>query len=274
MPFSSTPPGCKYAEDKVTNFLRYRCNTIKRSYSTIGLPCETEKFKINKVLIVTKLTRLEFEKNRLRIPNISDEKCESILRNRGTDYDALYHYHQCHKSVESTVMKCLQENGIDIKIVNRLTINKDIIKWADMLMPIGGDGTFLLAADRSSPLFLEKNIKIPVVGVNSDPQRSEGRLMLPKQYTHNIEDAIKKILLGEFEWMHRSRIRITLVSPKKTLPQPIDLHEYNNECAVEHDDVFTKGPNYLNHMNGGRHATNIKRILPYLALNEVGILCL
>jgi len=69
-----------------------------------------------------------------------------------------------------------------------------------MIVPIGGDGTFLLAATRSTPYFssdqnqISEVKKIPVVGFNSDPTRSEGRLMLSKEYSYNIKDAIKKIL--------------------------------------------------------------------------------
>lgn len=61
-----------------------------------------------------------------------------------------------------------------------------------MLVPIGGDGTFLMAAGRASPLFPDLS-ETPVVGFNSDPDRSEGRLMLPKQYSHDPKEAIRKI---------------------------------------------------------------------------------
>lgn len=67
------------------------------------------------------------------------------------------------------------------------------MKWADLIVPVGGDGTFLLAAGRASPLFAQSQQKTPIVGFNSDPQRSEGRLMLPKHYTENTADAVTKI---------------------------------------------------------------------------------
>lgn len=59
--------------------------------------------------------------------------------------------------------------------------------WADVIMPTGGDGTFLLAAGKV------KDNKKPVIGFNSSPKDSEGHLCLPKKYTYNIEEAIQKL---------------------------------------------------------------------------------
>lgn len=58
-------------------------------------------------------------------------------------------------------------------------------------MPIGGDGTFLLAAGRASPI---GSIQKPIVGFNSDPVRSEGRLMLAKEYSFDPRKAVQKLL--------------------------------------------------------------------------------
>lgn len=77
-------------------------------------------------------------------------------------------------------------------------MNKELLSWADVIIPIGGDGTFLLAAGRANPLFSQIQHKIPVVGFNSDPKRSEGRLMLPKHYSSNPEDAVKQIKCVSF----------------------------------------------------------------------------
>jgi len=67
------------------------------------------------------------------------------------------------------------------------------MSWADVIVPVGGDGTFLLSAGRASPLFALSQQKTPIVGFNSDPLRSEGRLMLPKHYSDNPADAVSRI---------------------------------------------------------------------------------
>lgn len=56
-----------------------------------------------------------------------------------------------------------------------------------MVVPVGGDGTFLLAASK-----VLDNAK-PVIGFNSDPTRSEGFLCLPKKYSENVDEAVKRL---------------------------------------------------------------------------------
>uniref|UniRef100_A0A336M694 NAD kinase 2, mitochondrial n=1 Tax=Culicoides sonorensis TaxID=179676 RepID=A0A336M694_CULSO len=225
------------------------------------------KFRPRRALIVSKLTKYEFEQ--IRHPIMNEEELEKFLRNRGTDYEALLYYHNLHKNIEFEVAKGFKDQGVDVKVVNRLNICPDNhLKWGDIIVPVGGDGTFLLAAGRASPSFTERQ-HTPVVGFNSDPKRSEGRLMLPKQYTSNIPDAVKKILTGDFKWMNRSRIRITLLGNNANIPYPIDLHEYN-VGPVDHKDHFIDGPTILHKIDEAHHK-DTKRMLPYLALNEVFI---
>lgn len=226
---------------------------------------KTNKLRIKKALIVTKLTRYEFEK--IRASEMNAVELEDHIRQRGTDFDALMRYHHLHKTTEHKVIDAFRKQGVEVKIVNRLTINKDLLQWCDLLVPVGGDGTFLLAASRASPLFIEHSV--PIVGFNSDPLRSEGRLMLAKQYSADVNDAVKKLLTGEFSWMHRSRLRITLLGCNGHAPVPIDLHEYNT-APVEHKEVIISEPTLIDQINGnGNGKKKTKRILPYLALNEV-----
>jgi NAD+ kinase len=231
---------------------------------------KSNKLRIKKVLIVTKLTRLEFEK--MQHLGLNDAELEEKIKNRGTDYDALLYYHNLHKTVEQKVVECFRGLGVEVKVVNRLNINKELLQWTNLIVPVGGDGTFLLAASRATPFFIENSV--PIVGFNSDPQRSEGRLMLPKQYTSDVSDAVKKIISGDFDWMHRSRIRITLLKFNGDTPVPVDLHEFNPASPVEHKELIVSEPTLLDQINGGsydhsRKKRATKRMLPYLALNEV-----
>ncbi|XP_052862163.1 NAD kinase 2, mitochondrial [Anopheles cruzii] len=214
--------------------------------------------KLRRVVIVTKLTRLEFEK--IRDPDrLSDVRLEQKIRDRGTDYEALKYYHHLHKDVEEKVVRSFRHQGIEVKVVNRLTIGREVLRWADLIVPIGGDGTFLLAAGRASPFFLANGKKTPVVGFNSDPRRSEGRLMLPKQFSTEIDEAVRRIIADGFRWIQRSRIRTTLIGPAANeRPSPMDLHEYHSQ-PIENNDEMPPAEN------------GASRILPYLALNEVFI---
>lgn len=79
---------------------------------------------------------------------------------------------------------------IDLFIL-RVTLSTRQTEWADVVVPIGGDGTFLLTASRACPIFCNQK---PIVGFNSDPDRSEGRLMLSKRYSHEPNEAVRKLI--------------------------------------------------------------------------------
>lgn len=78
------------------------------------------------------------------------------------------------------------------------------MEWADLVLPIGGDGTFLLAAN------LIKDNQKPIIGINSDPSSSEGHLLLPPKFTDDIEGIFKYLRRGYYKKVMRTRIRITL----------------------------------------------------------------
>lgn len=91
---------------------------IKRSYS------DETKFKLTKALIVTKLSRLEFEQHRhAKLSQLELEKC---IRDRGTDYDAMLNYHKIHKDFERKVADSFNELGVEVKLVNRFLSHKNI----------------------------------------------------------------------------------------------------------------------------------------------------
>lgn len=175
----------------------------------------------------------------------------------------------------------------------RSCLSKDVMRWADVIVPIGGDGTFLLAAGRASPLFAQSHNKIPIVGFNSDPMRSEGRLMLPKYYSERPSEAVDRIkhvsnrppsssifffltnrnrppsvlLQGQFQWMHRSRIRTTFLSCNGIVPESTDLYRHTIS-KMEQEKILAE---HLSEPLARKYKAKMQRVLPYLALNEVFI---
>lgn len=75
------------------------------------------KFQFKKALIVTKLSRYEFEQH--KNPKLDLFQFEKMIRDRGTDYDLLLHYHRIHKDFEKRVADGFRDYGIDVKLVNR-----------------------------------------------------------------------------------------------------------------------------------------------------------
>lgn len=90
---------------------------VSRLYRTVVDDRSDRTFSFRKVLIVTKLSRYEFEQH--KNPKLSAVQLEKLLRDRGTDYDLWLHYHQIHKHFERRVANSFKEHGVDVKLVNR-----------------------------------------------------------------------------------------------------------------------------------------------------------
>eukprot|EP00057_Strongylocentrotus_purpuratus_P034434 XP_795192.3 PREDICTED: NAD kinase 2, mitochondrial [Strongylocentrotus purpuratus] len=214
---------------------------------------------LSNVLVVPKTTRYMFEKQRFGGVE-TEEQIRRRLLERGSDLDFLKDRHRVHSENTERCKNILQKLGLETRTVDRYHFNDAAVRWADLIVSMGGDGTFLLAASK----VLDQT---PVIGVNTDPEGSEGHLCLPNRYTFLFEDAMKRILSGNFRWMRRQRIRVT-VDGRMVNKDPIDLHElelsfpehYHTHSQQERRmhqglDCMVKGP----------------RVLPVRALNEIFI---
>ncbi|XP_045625914.1 NAD kinase 2, mitochondrial [Procambarus clarkii] len=236
----------------------------KRSYTAIP-PSHLESVSFNpkKVLILTKLSRYEFEKR--RHPELTERQLEKCLQARGSDYNIMLYHHYIHKGVENTVNSVFTAAGIETKTVYRFDYSEPNIEWADAIVTTGGDGTYLLAASK----ILDR--KKPLIGFNSDPTRSRGQLCLPRKFSVDVKEAVDKLLKGKFRWTFRSRIRVTLIGediykpPVELNKQQLRYHEYRYLDMEPHlrtirDDVPRCSETGM-----------ARRVLPVLALNEVFI---
>ncbi|XP_032483235.1 NAD kinase 2, mitochondrial isoform X5 [Phocoena sinus] len=104
----------------------------------------------------------------------------------------------------------------------------------------------------------------PVIGVNTDPERSEGHLCLPVRYTHSFPEALQKFYRGEFRWLWRQRIRLYLEGTGIN-PVPVDLHEQQLSLN-QHSRAFN-----IERIHDERFEASGPQLLPVRALNEVFI---
>ena len=77
-----------------------------------------------------------------------------------------------------------------------MNYTSEMINWADVIFTTGGDGTFLLGASKI------RNPNIPVIGINTDPTRSEGYLCIPKHFSFSLDHAIEMLLCGHFRFVN------------------------------------------------------------------------
>ncbi|XP_035766451.1 NAD kinase 2, mitochondrial [Neolamprologus brichardi] len=241
-------------------------NTLRPLHASLcsASPQPKAGFKPEKVAVVTKTTRYEFEQQRYRYAGVSEEDLKQLLAMKGSSYNGLLERHNIHTSNVEHIVKSLQREGITVQVVKRGEYNEDVVRWADSIISAGGDGTMLLVA---SKVFSKDK---PVVGVNTDPERSEGHLCLPVRYTRAFPEALEKLCRGEFRWLWRQRIRLHLEGTGIN-PNPVDLHE--QQLSLEqHNQAhrFTSMDN-LNR-TGTLHETFYKpSLLPVRSLNEIFI---
>ncbi|XP_051660752.1 NAD kinase 2, mitochondrial isoform X2 [Manacus candei] len=175
-------------------------------------------FRPSRVAVVVKTTRYEFEQQRYRYAGLSEEDLKQLLALKGSNYAGLLERHRIHTKNVEHVVDSLRNERIEVRLVKRREYNEETVRWADAVISAGGDGTMLLAASKVFDKFK------PVIGVNTDPERSEGHLCLPVRYTRSFPEALQKLYRGEFRWQWRQRIRLYLEGTGIN-PTPVDLHE-------------------------------------------------
>ncbi|XP_023134295.2 NAD kinase 2, mitochondrial isoform X1 [Amphiprion ocellaris] len=221
-------------------------------------------FRPEKVAVVTKTTRYEFEQQRYRYAGLSEEDLKQLLAMKGSSYSGLLERHNIHTNNVEHIVKSLRKEGIDVRVVKRGEYSEEVVRWANAIISAGGDGTMLLVA--SKVLSKDK----PVVGVNTDPERSEGHLCLPVRYTCAFPEALDKLCRGEFRWLWRQRIRLHLEGTGIN-PTPVDLHE--QQLSLEqHSQAHRITTMESQRRTGTLQESFIKpSLLPIRSLNEIFI---
>ncbi|XP_068952245.1 NAD kinase 2, mitochondrial isoform X6 [Petaurus breviceps papuanus] len=220
--------------------------------------CPAGGFRPSRVVVVAKTTRYEFEQQRYRYAELSEEDLKQLLALKGSSYNGLLERHHIHTRNVEHILDSLRNEGIEVRLVKRREYDEETVRWADAVIAAGGDGTMLLAASKVLDRFK------PVIGVNTDPERSEGHLCLPVRYTHSFPEALQKLYRGEFRWLWRQRIRLYLEGTGIN-PIPVDLHEQQLSL-----DQHSKALNSTR-IHDQRSEVSGPQLLPVRALNEVFI---
>ncbi|KAF7217640.1 NAD kinase 2, mitochondrial isoform X1 [Nothobranchius furzeri] len=260
------------AHRSLVNLLLFGNRTIScifalRSLRTVACGASsapTAGFKPDKVAVVTKTTRYEFEQQRYRYAGLSEEDLKQLLAMKGSSYSGLLERHNIHNNNVEHIVKSLQREGIQVRVVKRGEYNEEVVRWADAVISAGGDGTMLLVA--SKVLSKDK----PVVGVNTDPERSEGHLCLPVRYTRAFPEALEKLCRGEFRWLWRQRIRLHLEGTGIN-PTPVDLHD--QQLSLEQHNRAHRITTTDTHQRSGMLHQTVSEpcLLPVRSLNEIFI---
>ena len=111
-----------------TRALRPGLARLCRPCSTLG-HYDTSQFRPQKAVILTKVSRYEFEK--LRHDSLTEKQLEQELTARGSNYAAIRHHHNIHKSLEVSVVEALERAGLETRVVKRnQEYTDELVRWA------------------------------------------------------------------------------------------------------------------------------------------------
>ncbi|MDE0571163.1 MAG: NAD(+)/NADH kinase [Verrucomicrobiales bacterium] len=99
--------------------------------------------------------------------NSKDSNVSSYISGKAEAKEAFQESHQTQQNTIQTVKNTLSASGAEINMVYRSEITESVISSADLVISVGGDGTFL----ETSHYITDTT---PMLGVNSDPFRSVG----------------------------------------------------------------------------------------------------
>ncbi len=99
--------------------------------------------------------------------NSKDSNVSSYISGKAEAKEAFQQSHQTQQNTIQTVKNTLSSSGAEINMVYRSEITESVISSADLVISVGGDGTFLETSH-----YITDNT--PILGVNSDPVRSVG----------------------------------------------------------------------------------------------------
>lgn len=111
-----------------------------------------------------------------------------------------------HITVADKVIEAFQQAGMDVTVKQCFQLEDSDVEdpEIDLVLSLGGDGTFLKTASKI------KNRSLPILGVNTDPQRSVGCLCNRKVFFDKYEKDISKMMRyierENFEFFFRQRL--------------------------------------------------------------------
>ncbi|CAM9787192.1 unnamed protein product [Ectocarpus fasciculatus] len=146
-------------------------------------------------------------------------------------WERLKNRHDIHRECVASVERVLTRHKSEYALVGREELDRQHISKVDLVISVGGDGTVLSASH-----FLGDNI--PLVGVNSDPNRAEEMISTTKKTDErrsfgalcmctalDVEEMLPKVLLREMEPQRRTRLQTSIKSTFTETKLPPTLND-------------------------------------------------
>lgn len=96
-------------------------------------------FRPSRVVVVAKTTRYEFEQQRYRYAELSEEDLKQLLALKGSSYSGLLERHHIHTKNVEHIIDSLRDEGIEVRLVKRREYDEETVRWADAVIAAGGN---------------------------------------------------------------------------------------------------------------------------------------
>ncbi len=120
-------------------------------------------------------------------------------------------------STLNKVKELLKKYQVSSKLAYREKLSKEIFANQDLIITVGGDGTFLRASH-----FIDKQL---ILGVNSEPKTKEGFFMNSNKT--DFEEKFMRILNGKFKIKKLSRLEAHISKPNEKKTEKVDVLALN-----------------------------------------------
>uniref|UniRef100_A0A183TBI6 NAD(+) kinase n=1 Tax=Schistocephalus solidus TaxID=70667 RepID=A0A183TBI6_SCHSO len=184
---------------------------------------------------------------------------------RGKSFNDMKRAHRFHAQIIAELTRCLRAHDVEVRVVDFKEYDFSDAEWSDLIISVGGDGTFLSAA--SKVLSRDKVL----VGLNSRPASSEGSLCTANWWYRRIPEFVDRLMLGKFSRFWRQRIRLRLapyIAPLET-QHPEIVNIYNISPNFSPARVAKGTENLDKSRSQTPDSATLTRTLPFRALNEV-----
>ena len=168
--------------------------------------------QLNKVLLFHKRSTYQLQAIEYR-----DKRFIQLLEEEHKAVNRVQRAHIEHLNTLECLAKALQKRKIQVETKTRSTLENKI-KDVDLLISVGGDGTFLDASH-----YLEE---VPILGVNSAPSSSFGHFCLANE--KNIETVLDQIINDVISPAYLIRLEANLngeVLPQNALNEILVAHK-------------------------------------------------
>jgi NAD+ kinase len=179
-----------------------------------------------RILVSVKKTRLQAESARL---GLEGEPLLKELSMRGFNVNSLQASHDRHIRSFDAIVNSLEKRGLSYSVHYAKGLSAHEVQEAEFVICVGGDGTLLETAQ------LVRTPKVPVLGINSDPQSSTGKLCsVAMRSRYDFDNCLHRIERDNFAWFLRSRVGLTLVD-KEGNQRTVEKPALNEVLIAEHD---------------------------------------